>query len=948
MKYIIFIPALIIASCCCLPKKKNKNSAWEENYDQQYEQIEYPEEEYAEDVVWDAEDMNRSYNWFKNYKTSKDIVWDLLNTNLELALDFENAKIEGLATLKLKPYYYSQDSLVLDAKALNIDYIKDADTKADLGYKISNDAMQVVIYLPKKYIQNEILNLSIKYNTGGSDVGERNDGPISGDAGFYFINTDLKRPIARQFWTQGETESNSRWFPTLDAPNQKHTHTISVSVPDTMKVLSNGVKLSEIKVGGKKKVVWQQKKEHAVYLTMLAVGNWSVVQDKPWKGKEINYWVDPDFTSEAKNIFGNTPEMIDFFSNYLGVDYPWEKYSQVVVHDFVSGAMENTSATVHMEGLQQTSGERIDHSLEDYVSHELFHQWFGDLATAESWANITLNESFATYGEYLWKAHKYGEIAADETLNGFRTSYDNYGSYSENTLLRHNYSTPNDVFDVTSYQKGALTLHLLRWEIGDKAFKESLKLYLTRHAYKNTEVDQLRLCIEEVTGRDMAWFFKQWYTEANYPQYEISFLKDQNNNYFANISSNSSPEYYPHGKVKIKYFQSGIAEEKDFLLDGPDAKFNFGPIKPDWFVIDPERVLLGELKLNTGTYAKTSDIDDYQEYKDQIEPKGEEPEGAITEEGEDGLTNENMGIEKALDGSDNSRNGFYNSSDNMFYDIIPMDADFLFNAYKGISSPSAKTVLLTAYDEIVFSDIETAGDEPVTNVIAPNLMDIEIIKDAISSGSANLMNSATYFKLFSDNFNLPLANAIGQPFFLESLHNRKLPSSVRANCLDVLIKMGYTGWEDEFINDPSNLVSKKAIENITDSTILLGHMDKGIRSLEPEVAMAWYMQWIYYTENDSAKIHWLKKLLAHPKVNIMQWSSKISKIYQGSDNVLVLTQVIIDSKNGPLAKIAADYLTRSLRYYDNNAEFMEEDDIMKDILLIYKESLDLLNSSDLY
>src|SRR5690606_2745246 len=132
-----------------------------------------------------------------------------------------------------------------------------------------------------------------------------------------------------------------------------------------------------------------------------------------WRNLEVNYYVDDEYEPYALDIFGNTPEMLEFFSKKLGVDYPWEKFSQAVVHDYVSGAMENTTAVIHGGQLQRTARELLDATNESTISHELFHHWFGDLVTCESWSNIPLNESFATYGEYLWSEYKYGRDEAD-------------------------------------------------------------------------------------------------------------------------------------------------------------------------------------------------------------------------------------------------------------------------------------------------------------------------------------------------------------------------------------------------------------------------------------------------------------------------------------------------------------------------------------------------------
>ena len=587
----------LLMGACCLPQKRYQAGESEHasskdiyiedaNGDDGFEDIDQTET----GDLWES--AVEESNWFKLYKASENRYWSLSHTDLKLHLDFEKQEIIGTAILDLSPVFYAQDSLILDAKKLKIESVKNATNGTKLAFRYATDSMSIVIYLKSAVYKNQSLKVSISYSTSQKQNRSRNIGAIAGDDGYYFINAKLQRNIPRQFWTQGETESNSRWFPTLDAPNQKHTQRMEVTVPDTMKVLSNGSMIGETSNEGLKTVIWEQNKAHAVYLTMLAVGNWAVVKDR-WNGIPVNYWVEKAYEQNAKDIFGNTPEMIQFFSDYTGISYPWDKYSQVVVRDFVSGAMENTSATVHMEGLHQSKGDLLDNNLEDYVSHELFHQWFGDYVTAESWANITLNESFATYGEYLWKAHKYGTIAADEMLNGFRSSYANWGAYTGNTLLRHNYTTTNEVFDVTSYQKGALILHALRHEIGEEAFRASIGLYLKRYAYENAEVDQLRLCFEEVTGQDLAWFFDQWYKRFTYPNYEVSVKKDSL--YHMLLHQPAGAFSFAYGKMDVRYSIQGKVKNATFRVDGPLVRFDFGLLEPDWLIVDPNNNAIGTI-----------------------------------------------------------------------------------------------------------------------------------------------------------------------------------------------------------------------------------------------------------------------------------------------------------------------------------------------------------------
>jgi aminopeptidase N len=278
----------------------------------------------------------------------------------------------------------------------------------DLTY--AYDSLQLNIALGKEIPGGQNFKLFIEYTAKPNEKKIGGSAAIQEDKGLYFINPlgkEQNKP--QQIWTQGETESNSNWFPCIDKPNQKMTQEIEIKVASNFKTLSNGLLTrSTQNADGTRTDVWTMNQPHAPYLAMMTIGNFEVVRDY-WNGKEVSYYVEPEFKQYARAIFGKTPAMLEFFSNRLGVSYPWPKYAQIVARDYVSGAMENTSATLHGEFLQKTNRQLLDENNEDIISHELCHQWFGDLVTCESWSNIPLNESFATYGEYLWNEFDHGK-----------------------------------------------------------------------------------------------------------------------------------------------------------------------------------------------------------------------------------------------------------------------------------------------------------------------------------------------------------------------------------------------------------------------------------------------------------------------------------------------------------------------------------------------------------
>lgn len=468
-------------------------------------------------------------SWKKQYRETATKINDLVHTKLEVRPDFSKSYLYGKAWLTLHPHFYSTDSLTLDAKGMEIKTVNLIKGGRQIPLKYAyNDDHNLRIKLDKTYKANESYTIYIDYVAKPDEYQEKyGTDDFLGIKGMYFINPKgEEKDKPTQIWTQGETESSSVWFPTIDKTNQKTTQELSVTVDNKYVTLSNGKLMSQKKnTDGTRTDYWKMDLPHAPYLFFLGVGNYAVVKDS-WRGKEVNYYVEPEYASVAKKIFGNTPEMMEFFSKITGVPFPWVKYSQITGRDYVAGAMENTTATIHQESAQQDARELTDGNVwEGTIAHELFHQWFGDYVTTESWSNLTLNESFADYSQTLWEEYKYGKDAGDaENYQGMQ-GYLQSGSESKD-LVRFFYADKEDMFDQVSYQKGGRILHMLRTHIGDSAFFKALNLYLTTNKFKSAEAHQLRLAFEEVTGRDLNWFFNQWYFNSGHPSVTIDYVYD--------------------------------------------------------------------------------------------------------------------------------------------------------------------------------------------------------------------------------------------------------------------------------------------------------------------------------------------------------------------------------------------------------------------------------------
>ena len=452
---------------------------------------------------------------------------DLIHTKLELKFDWQKQYVLGKATLTLKPYFYSTKLLTLDAKGFDIHSITMQGKSGGLKYVYDDELL--TIDLGKAYSASEEYTILIDYTAKPAETGGNGgSAAITSDQGLFFINhdnSDKNKPM--QIWTQGETEWNSRWFPTIDKPNERCTQEMYITIEDRFKTLSNGLLISSTQNNdGTRTDYWKMDQPHAPYLFMIAAGEFAVVKDD-WNGMLVDYYVEPEYEEHAKDIFAHTPEMLSFFSDKLGMKYPWKKFSQVIVRDYVSGAMENTTGVIFGEFVQKTKRELIDNDNDQIVAHELFHHWFGDLVTCESWANLTLNEGFANYSEYLWYEHKYGKDHADSHRRSELQGY--IGSAGQNglhPLIHFEHGDKESMFDAHSYNKGGLVLHMLRNYIGDEAFFAALNKYLTDHAYSAVEAHDLRLAFEEVTGQDLNWFFNQWFFSSGHPVLNINYDYD--------------------------------------------------------------------------------------------------------------------------------------------------------------------------------------------------------------------------------------------------------------------------------------------------------------------------------------------------------------------------------------------------------------------------------------
>jgi aminopeptidase N len=549
---------------------------------------------------WNEEDDSPKVR--EIYNPSNTILTDLVHTKLEVSFNWSESQLNGKATITAKPHFYESDELILDAKGMDI--LKVQMNGADLSYTY-NDALKLNIDLGRTYKSTEEYTITIEYISKPDELEMGGSAAIAGDKGLYFINPKgEEKNKMPQIWTQGETQANSVWFPTIDSPNAKTTQEIYITVEDKYVTLSNGDLVSSKKnKDGTRTDYWKQDLPHAPYLFMMAIGEYSIVKDSYTKKDgskiEVNYYVEPEYEKDARGIFGETPNMIAYFSELLDLEYPWDKYNQVVVRDYVSGAMENTGAVIFGEYVYRDEEALLDGNDQSTIAHELFHHWFGDLVTCESWANLPLNESFANYSQYLWDEYRYGMDEADYQAEIEADGYYQSASYQGyHDLIWFDHFDKEDMFDGHSYNKGGRILHMLRSYLGDEAFFKGLNNYLTTNKYKAAEFHHLRLAFEEVSGEDLNWFFNQWFLGKGhlilFTEYEVL----DNQTLLFKVKQRQNIEDFPIYKIptQVLIWSGNEMIIHDIVIDELEQEFELsysGDIHN--IQIDPKQDLLAKI-----------------------------------------------------------------------------------------------------------------------------------------------------------------------------------------------------------------------------------------------------------------------------------------------------------------------------------------------------------------
>ncbi len=444
----------------------------------------------------------------RHYAPSREI--DVLHLKLNVTPNFDERTVSGTVRINFSPIAKPLEELSLDAVDLYIDSVKASASIEDH----QNTGEKLIITFKKPIPVGKESYVEVTYSA-------------EPEIGLYFRTEEMGYKEGEDhIWTQGEMHEHRHWFPCYDYPNERFTSEVIANVPEGMVVLSSGVKVSEEKNSRTGLVAWhwKQNQPHVNYLITLCAGYFEKTEDS-YRDIPMAFWTPPGRIQHAEIYFDGTKKMMKFFEDYIGVEYPWDKYDQVVVEDYTWGGMENISqSTMTARAIQDAETRKI-RSAEGLVAHELAHQWFGDLITCKDWSHIWLNEGFATYYDALYHEYEYGRERFLWEMRGNANSVIK-AKNDIKPMVYKEYKDPVEQFDYRAYPKGSWILHMLRSRLGDDLYREVIKTYLDRFSFDVARTEDLMGVIEELSGRDWDQFFDQYVFHAHHPELSVGYSWD--------------------------------------------------------------------------------------------------------------------------------------------------------------------------------------------------------------------------------------------------------------------------------------------------------------------------------------------------------------------------------------------------------------------------------------
>ena len=447
-----------------------------------------------------------------NRKQTYDVQHYLIKTSFDRA----SKTVNGDTTVTLKPLAANFSTVEFDQTGLNFKAVTLDGSAAPLKYRTAGE--KIIVTLDRPYGPNDTVSIRLVYTA------------VRPKKGVYFVEPLMEGGVERrsaQVWTQGEPDEHRHWFPSFDFPSDKATTEQIITTDKAFTVIANG-ELIEKKENADGSATWHYKMPvaHSSYLISFVIGKYVKIEEK-YKEIPLGYYVYPGTEAIVPKAYGNTKEMMRIFEEITGVPFPYNKYDQTIVAAFNFGGMENITATTMADTeIFAANVDFLRGNIEDLVSHELAHSWFGDLVTTKNWAELWLNEGFATFMEAAYREKMYGRKdylrMVEQDAEEYRVSNavsitdairaPQLASVKEHGLYNLTANNVSALFDNAgvTYSKGGAVIHTLREQVGDANFWKSINIYLNRHKFGSVETTDLKKVMEETSGQNLGWFFDQW------------------------------------------------------------------------------------------------------------------------------------------------------------------------------------------------------------------------------------------------------------------------------------------------------------------------------------------------------------------------------------------------------------------------------------------------------
>lgn len=518
----------------------------------------------------------------RQYAADREV--QILHLKLDVTPNFDARSVRAQATLRFQPVFRSLAELRLDARGLRVSQLEASQPVQ--GYQSTAD--QLIVTFREPLPPDAPVTVTVAYE-------------VEPREGLYFRTPAMGyREGDTHLFTQGEAILARNWYPCIDEPNAMFTSEMICRVPDGMTVVSNGRLVSEeLDAGtGLRSFHWLQEQPHANYLITLVAGYFKKIEDRHGD-LPLAFLTPPSEIDQAASSFRNTKDMMQFFEEEIGVPYPWPKYYQICVNDFVAGGMENTSATTLTDGTLFSAESETLRDSDGLVAHELVHQWFGDLVTCKDWSHLWLNEGFATYYESLYQGHQGGRDAMLYDL--YQQARVITGPRDDNrAIVRRTYEQPDEMFSYLSYQKGGWVVHMLRSQLGAETYRKCIRTFLERHRHSNVVTEDLRRILEEFTGRTFDRFFDQWVYHGGFPRLELSYAWDQPNG-VARVTVRQTQKVTAetllfHVPLKVRFHGASGSVDREMLVTQTQEDFSFPLTEtPQRVRFDPDYELLADI-----------------------------------------------------------------------------------------------------------------------------------------------------------------------------------------------------------------------------------------------------------------------------------------------------------------------------------------------------------------